>query len=35
MNFIDQLDPELRAVLEKMPTDRPIDLSQLPKARAA
>ncbi len=35
MNFIDQLDPELRAMVEKMPTDRPIDLSQLPKARAA
>jgi acetyl esterase/lipase len=34
MNFIDQLDPELRAALEKMPTDRPMDLNQLPKARA-
>ena len=34
MNFIDQLDPELRAMVEKMPTDRPIDLSQIPKARA-
>ncbi len=35
MNFIEQMDPELRLVVEKMPTDRPIDLSQLPKARAA
>jgi acetyl esterase/lipase len=34
MNFIDQLDPELRVVLEKLPTDRPMDLNQLPRARA-
>ena len=34
MSFIDQLDPELRLVLEKLPTDRPMDLNQLPKARA-
>jgi acetyl esterase/lipase len=34
MNFIDQLDPELRAVLEKLPTDRPMNLNQLPAARA-
>jgi len=33
MNFVDQLDPELRAVLEKMPTDRPLDLSEIPAAR--
>src|SRR5271163_601592 len=33
MNFIDQLDPELRVVLEKLPTDRPLDLTQIPKAR--
>jgi len=34
MNFIEQMDPELRLVVEKMPTDRPMDLNQLPKARA-
>jgi len=34
VNFVDQVDPELRAVLEKMPTDRPLDLSDLPRARA-
>ncbi|MGA2411109.1 MAG: alpha/beta hydrolase [Candidatus Binataceae bacterium] len=33
MNFIDQLDPELRAVLEKLPTDRPLDLNKIPAAR--
>jgi acetyl esterase/lipase len=33
MNFIDQLDPELRAVLEKVPADRPMDLNQIPAAR--
>jgi acetyl esterase/lipase len=33
MNFIDQLDPELKAVVEKLPTDRPLDLSQIPAAR--
>ena len=33
MNFIDQLDPELRAVMEKLPADRPLDLNQLPAAR--
>ena len=33
MNFIEQIDPELRVMLEKMPTDRPMDLSQLPAAR--
>ncbi len=33
MNFIDQLDPELRAVMNKLPSDRPLDLSQLPTAR--
>ncbi len=33
MNFIDQLDPELRAVVEKLPTDRPVDLKDIPKAR--
>src|SRR5579859_6112220 len=34
MNFVDQLDPELRRVLEKLPTDRPLDLNQIPAARA-
>jgi acetyl esterase/lipase len=33
MNFVDQLDPELRVMLEKMPTDRPLDLSEIPVAR--
>ncbi len=35
MNFIEQMDPELRLVVEKMPTDRPINLTEIPKARAA
>src|SRR5271169_4337849 len=34
MNFVDQLDPELKAVVAKLPTDRPLDLSQIPAARA-
>ena len=34
MNFVDQLDPELRAVLEKLPADRPMDLNKIPAARA-
>src|SRR5215471_11926084 len=33
MNFIEQLDPELRAVVEKLPTDRPLDLNEIPVAR--
>jgi hypothetical protein len=33
MNFIDQLDPELRLVVEKLPTDRPVDLNEIPAAR--
>jgi acetyl esterase/lipase len=33
MNFVDQLDPELRAVVEKLPTDRPLDLNEIPAAR--
>lgn len=33
MNFIDQLDPELRVAVESLPTDRPLDLSQIPAAR--
>ncbi len=33
MNFVDQLDPELRAVVEKLPTDRPLDLEKIPAAR--
>jgi acetyl esterase/lipase len=35
MNFLDQLDPELKAVVAKLPTDRPLDLNKLPAARAA
>lgn len=34
MSFIDQLDPELRAVVEKLPTDRSLDLNKIPAARA-
>jgi acetyl esterase/lipase len=34
MSFIDQLDPELRTVVDKLPTDRPLDLNQIPAARA-
>jgi acetyl esterase/lipase len=34
MNFLDQLDPELRVVVEKLPTDRPLDLKDIPAARA-
>ena len=34
MNFIDQLDPELRVVVEKLPTDSPMDLNEIPAARA-
>ena len=34
MNFIDQLDPELRVAVEKLPTDRPMNLNDIPKARA-
>jgi acetyl esterase/lipase len=34
MNFLDQLDPELRAVVEKLATDRPLDLNNIPTARA-
>jgi acetyl esterase/lipase len=33
MNFMDQLDPELRTVIAKLPTDRPLDLTQIPAAR--
>jgi len=33
MNFVDQLDPELRVVVEKLPTDRPLDLNKIPAAR--
>ncbi len=34
MNFVDQLDPELRAVVEKLPPDRGLDISQIAAARA-
>ena len=33
MNFLDQLDPELRVVVERLPTDRPLDLNKIPAAR--
>jgi acetyl esterase/lipase len=33
MNFVDQIDPELRVVVEKLPTDRPLDLNDIPVAR--
>jgi acetyl esterase/lipase len=33
MNFIDQLDPELRAVVDRLPTDRPLNLNDIPLAR--
>lgn len=33
MGFIEQLDPELRIVLESLPIDRPLDLNDLPSAR--
>jgi acetyl esterase/lipase len=33
MDFLDQIDPELKRVVDKMPTDRPLDLTQIPKAR--
>ena len=34
MKFLDQLDPELRVVVEKLPIDRPLDLNEIPAARA-
>ena len=34
MNFIDQVDPELRPMLQRLPTDRTLDLNNLPAARA-
>src|SRR5262245_47936915 len=34
MNFLDQLDPELRVVLEAMPTEGVVDLNNIPAARA-
>jgi acetyl esterase/lipase len=34
MNFIDQLDPELRVAVEQLPKDRPLDLGNMPAARA-
>ncbi len=33
MNFIDQLDPELRRVMEKLPADRGLDLNDIQAAR--
>jgi acetyl esterase/lipase len=34
MHFLDQLDPELRVVLEAMPTEGAVDLNNIPAARA-
>src|SRR5262249_4040388 len=34
MNFLDQVDPEIRVVLEAMPTDGAVDLNNIPAARA-
>ncbi len=34
MNFVEQLDPELKAVMERMPTDRTLDLTKISAARA-
>jgi acetyl esterase/lipase len=34
MNFIEQLDPELRSVMERLPTDRTLNLNNMPAARA-
>src|ERR1700731_4806641 len=34
MNFIEQLDRELRVVVEKLLIDRPLDLNEIPAARA-
>ena len=34
MNFMDQLDPELRVVLEAFPTTGAVDLNNIPAARA-
>ncbi|MBV8358323.1 MAG: alpha/beta hydrolase [Deltaproteobacteria bacterium] len=33
MNFIDQLDPELRVMVERLPTDRTLNLNEISKAR--
>jgi len=34
MNFVDQLDPELRVVVERLPADRTLNLDHMPAARA-
>ncbi len=34
MNFMDQLDPELRVVLEAFPPDKAVNLNDIPAARA-
>ncbi len=34
MNFMDQLDPELRVVLEAFPTEGAVNLNNIPAARA-
>jgi acetyl esterase/lipase len=34
MNFVEQLDPELKAVMARMPTDRTLDLTKISAARA-
>ncbi|MBV8362271.1 MAG: hypothetical protein JO189_30705, partial [Deltaproteobacteria bacterium] len=33
MNFIDQLDPELRVMVERLPTDRTLNLNAISTAR--
>src|SRR5215469_11149154 len=33
MNFIDQIDPELRGMVERLPTDRTLNLNEISKAR--
>ncbi len=34
MNFIDQIDPELKAIVEKLPPDRTLDINKIAAARA-
>lgn len=34
MNFVDQLDPEFRSMVERLPTDRTLDLNNISAARA-
>jgi hypothetical protein len=34
MNFVDQLDPELRSLVQRLPADRAFDLNNMSAARA-